>query len=762
MNPPPPSSTPSAKEPTKTAAPAAGPVAAPGLTPDLLRWGYEQAAYSRAAILKCVNLTQSGKAKFWIGGPGEEVHGVATALALHHVQPDGRKRSLHGHYRSDSMSLALGALAGWKGEKDLTWKLFRQQLTRVTDDMSLGRQMVNHWVVPELGIQPTGTPVGMQLGRCAGYARGFLAKGVEGTVNLAIIGDGSSAEGDLHDAMNAGSVWKLPIVLMVTDNGVAIQTRPESGRGIKDFKRYAESFGFAHFEVDGHDFEACYEGMREAFEWCAAGAGPVFVHARVPRLMGHSSAGDMAFRYDLPDPVVELGRKLVAKGLLPESDVVRRLPDAQNKGWFHRNHDVGRLMAEADARVNEIATKVIDEPLPGPETMWLHVRRPFPEVTEPKATGQTKVPYALAIRSALDKNLSNGRNVLWGQDVARLGGVMSCTRGLATKYPRQCVDSPLNEPLICGTAFGAGMHEDVWAFPEIQFGDYSLNCLHWFVAAGLWNWTTNGKSVPRTCTRMPVDPFHGGAVYHSMSVDGYFTPIPGIVLCVPSTSFDVYGLLRTASEYEGPVLVLEPKILYRLTKGPQLPGEPAELNATRAMAGEDILPLGDFRVPFGKAALRREGTDVTIVSWGWAVHQALEAAEALEDDGVSAEVIDLRTLVPYDLDAVLASVRKTGRLLVAHPDRTFGSFGRQVQGDVVERMTGTPTMVVGMRNVPAISQCVELEEHIALQSEWIVQAARDLADAETGALALPRDAAAYVRADDPLAWVRWSSGALSG
>lgn len=735
---------------------------AKGLTPDLLKWGYQQAVFSRAIILKCVNLVQSGKAKFWIGGPGEEVHGAATALALFQMQPDPKKRSLHGHYRSDGLTLALGSLHGLHGEQDLALRLLRQQLTRATDDMSLGRQMVNHWVLPEIGVQPTGTPVGMQLGRCAGYARGFQVKGVEGSINVAVIGDGTSAEGDLHDAMNAGSVWRLPVVYMVTDNGVAIQTRPDAGRGIKDFKKYAESFGFAHFEVDGTDFEACHEGMREAFEWVHETGGPVLAHVRVPRLMGHSSAGDMAFRYDLQDPLLDFGAKLVKRGLLKEADVVRRLPDARNKGWFHVNHDVGRIMSEADARINEIAAKALAEPLPEASSIHLHVRRPLPDVTEPAHAGRTKVPYALAIRSALDRNLANGRNVLWGQDVARLGGVMSCTRGLATKYPRQCVDSPLNEPLIVGTAFGAGMHDDVWAFPEIQFGDYSLNCLHWFVAAGLWNWTTNGKSVPRMTVRMPVDPFHGGAVYHSMSVDGYFSPIPGIVLCVPSTSFDVYGFLRTASEYEGPVLVLEPKILYRLTKGPQLPDEPQELNATRAMAGEEILPLGDFRVPFGKAVVRREGTDVTIVAWGWAVHQALEAAETLDEDGISAEVIDLRTLVPYDLEAVLASVRKTGRLMVAHPDRSFGSFGRQVQGDVVEKMPATPTLVVGMRNLPAVSQCVELEDCISLQSEWIVEAGRHLADMEMGAAGAPSDAASSVRADDPLAWVRWSSNALSG
>lgn len=732
------------------------------LDDETLRWGYEQAAFSRSAILKCVNLTQSGQAKFWIGGPGEEVSGAAMALALHHVQPDGAKRSIHGHYRSDTVMLPLGNLAGWTGDRELAWKLFRQQLTRATDDMSLGRQMVNHWVVPELGIQPVSTPVGMQLGRAAGFARGFQAKGVDGTVNIGIVGDGSAAEGDTHDAMNAASVWRLPVVVCVTDNGVAIQTSPEAGRGIKDWESYARAFNVAYFDVNGFDFEEAYFGMKAAFEHCA-NEGPVFLHVRIPRLMGHSSAGDMAFRYDLPDPLLDMGAELVKRGILQDADIARRKPDAALKGSWHANHVLGSIIERSDARNNEIAKVVVAEPYPGPETAELHVRRPFPEVVEPEhPEEQTKLPYALAIRTALDRNLAGGKAVVWGQDVAKLGGVMSCTRGLATRYPERCVDSPLNEPLICGTAFGAGMHEDLWAFPEIQFGDYSLNCLHWFVLMGLWNWTTAGQSVPKVCLRTPVDPFRGGAVYHSMSLDGYYTPIPGLVIAVPSTTWDVYGFLRTASDYEGPVMVLEPKILYRQTKGPKLPGEPETINATRHMAGESIVEeLEDFRVPFGKGVVRRPGDDVTIVAWGWAVHQALEAAEQLAAEGVSAEVIDLRTLVPYDKELVAASVEKTGRLLVAHPDRTYGSFGRQVQADVTEVRPGTPTLCVGMRNVPACTQCVELEDHIALQSPWISDAARALLGTEVLSSA-GAAGASFVRADDPMAWVQYSSSLRQG
>ena len=176
--------------------------------------------------------------------------------------------------------------------------------------------------------------------------------------------------------------------------------------------------------------------------------------------------------------------------------------------------------------------------------------------------------------------------------------------------------------------------------------------------------------------RTPVDPFGGGAVYHSMSIDGYFAPIPGLVIVMPSTSFDAFGLLKTAADYGGPVLVLEPKWMYRQTLGPAFPGEPTDKDEVAKMRkglmrGEIPDIPADVRVPFSKAAVRREGADVTIVAWGRAVHTSMDAAKELAEQGVDAEVIDLRTLVPPDLDTVMASCEKTGRLVVAAEDRTL-------------------------------------------------------------------------------------------
>jgi pyruvate/2-oxoglutarate/acetoin dehydrogenase E1 component len=297
------------------------------------------------------------------------------------------------------------------------------------------------------------------------------------------------------------------------------------------------------------------------------------------------------------------------------------------------------------------------------------------------------------------------------------------------------VDAPLNEPLILGTSTGLALHDGLMALPEIQFGDYSLNAFHWLVYLGNLHWSTLGQSRAKLLLRMPTDPFGGGAMYHSMSVDGYFSPIPGLVLIMPSTSFDVHGLLLTAGDYDGPVVCLEPKWMYRQTLGPAFPGEPVGEQAQaefkkRIMRGE-VPDLPDVRVPFGKGVVRRPGDDVTIVSWGRAVWTSMKAAEVLAGQGISAEVIDLRTLVPPDLDLVRASAARTGRLLVAAEDRSFAGFVRAIQGAVVDEMPGVPTRALGQKNIPGIAQSLVLEDATVLTWQDIVSAAGEILQTRT-------------------------------
>lgn len=710
---------------TESSAPAP---AAP--TDDELRLAYRVAVRSRTTEEFIVRLVSRGEVKFAIWGPGEEVHGVATALALSRVF-DRDNFAFVPHYRSG------GLVSMWlelQGHHDFALDLMRQQFSKDGDRMSRGRQMVNHLHYPEHGILPVQSPVGMQLGKAAGYAMGFKVKGRTHAAAMAIVGDGTTAEGDMHDAMNAASVWRLPLIIMVTDNRVAISTTPEEGQGIRDFGAYAQAFGLRHFECDGSDFSSSFETMLEVATHVRERQSGALLHVvNLPRLNGHSSAADVTFDLTQRDPLLLFGEQLVERGLLEPGDIVRR-KQAEGRDFF-AHHDPGTIMDAEIENVRALIAQMRDEPDPPAESILEHVYAPFPQVIEPPATGRTNITYAGAIRAALDRIISDRGGVIWGQDVGRLGGVMTATAGLQAKHPQRVIDAPLNEPLIVGTAMGASLHDGITALPEIQFGDYSFNAFHWLVYLGTLHWSSNGNASASLILRMPVDPFGGGAIYHSMSLDGYFSAIPGLVLLMPSTSFDAYGLLMTAAEYGGPVVMLEPKFAYRLALGPAFPGEPTDADSVdrlkkSIMRGEipEIDP--SVRVPFGKAATRRHGDDLTIVAWGRAVGTALEAADRLQGQGIEADVIDLRTLVPPDLDAVYASVGRTGRLVVAAEDRAFAGFVRSIQGHVVEQFPGTPTRAVGQKNVPGIAQSPFLEKATVLTAEDVFAAAVQVSEAE--------------------------------
>ncbi len=712
------------------------------LSPEDLREAYRVALETRAQIVTCMMMKTRGEGvEFWIGGPGEEVHGTAAALALH--------RAVHGvgptaappadlglflHYRSDALAAMTWAL---RGAPDFVLDYFRQALSRVTDPHSGGRQMVMHLCRPELGVWPLQSPVGMQLSKAAGYARGLQLLGKRGLA-VGIVGDGTTGESDFHECAMAASLWRLPLLMMVTNNDVAISVRPEDGRGIRDFRKYAEAFGLQYFECDGHDFLDTYNVTRAAAEAIAREGKSALLVARVPRLMGHSSSSGGQFDYDERDPLLDMGRWLVDEGVLEPADAFRRGEVDRRKSYFEV-HELGRVMEGALDKIREAWTRVRQEPAPSVEAgdHLAHARPPFPVVkepeTDPKTTTQIQVNEALNL--ALDRILASGKAAIWGQDVGHRGGVFKVTHKLIEKYPRQVRDAPINEPMIVGTAMGAAFHRELALLPEVQFGDYTLNCLHWFVHLGNVYWTTNGQTPVNVTVRFPVDPVLGGAVYHSMSCDGYFGGVPGLVLTIPSCAYDAYGLLRTAADYTGPVLQMEPKRIYRMKLGPVLPGEPADPRAIQdARRNGDVPHFADYRVPFGKAARRRPGADLTIIAWGWAAWQSVAAANTIaKRRGIQCEVWDLRTLVPYDRDAILQSAKKTGKVLIAQNDRTFHGFGRQIQGDLVESLPGVLVRLIGQQNTPAVGQARALEDVITLQVENIVEAIDQLADMKPAA-----------------------------
>jgi len=458
----------------------------------------------------------------------------------------------------------------------------------------------------------------------------------------------------------------------------------------------------------------------------------------VPRLMGHSSSSGGQFEYEERDPLLEFGAWLAREGVVASGERFERGEVDRRKSYFEV-HELGHLMEKRLDVVREAFTQARQEPIPSVEAgdVWRHAHPPFPEVEEPvvEPRSTTRIQVNEALNLALDRILAGGKAAIWGQDLGRRGGVFKVTQGLFEKYPDQVRDAPINEPMIVGTAMGAAFHRDLALLPEIQFGDYTLNCLHWFVHLGNVYWATNGQTPVNITIRTPVDPVLGGALYHSMSVDGFFGNIPGLVITIPSCAYDAYGLLRTAADYTGPVMQLEPKRLYRMKLGPALPGEPTDAKLLQELRRTGDNPVfDDYRIPFGKAALRRPGRDLTVVGWGWAAWQAVSAANTVaKHRGLEAEVLDLRTLKPYDRDAIFASARRTGRVLIVSNDRTFAGFGRQIQGDLVENLPGVTVRVVGQLDTPAVGQSRALEDAITLQVEDIVDAIHTLADLRPGA-----------------------------
>ncbi len=705
---------------------------APVLSHDELRHAYRVAVRNRSMDERIVRLLSQGRVKFAIYGPGQEMHATATALAFHKVTDGGKNFGFGGHYRSGTLVSMWSELTG---RQDFVKDVLRQQLSKASDPFSAGRQMVNHLVDMERGILPIQSSLGMNLGKTAGWAQAMKLQGIQDGFVAASIGDGSTAEGDLHDAMNAISVWSLPMLVMVTDNRIAISTTPSEGRGIKNLKAYAQAFGLAFFSCDGRDFDACYATAFEAATHCKRTQTGAIWHVHdLPRLNGHSSAGNYRFDLEQDDPILTFGAALVERGALGAGDIVTRVPGTGADYFAH--HDLGTVMGEEDARIARWMQEVEAEPDPDPHTLAQWIRPPFPAVSEPADLAdraRTNVTYAGALRAAHKAILESRPSGVWGQDVGRLGGVMQATAGLKDLFGDRVIDAPINEPLIVGTAVGAGLYPGFVAMPEIQFGDYSLNAFHWLVHMGNLYWSSVGQACPSVILRMPSDPFGGGAIYHSMSLDGFYSAIPGLVICMPSTSYDAYGLMLAAADYGGPVIMLEPKYCYRRAAGPAFPDEVDASDKDGVKQLKDhirrggIPDIGDgVRVPLGKGIVRRSGTDLTLVGWGRGALFGEQVSDTMRAEGISVEVIDLRTIVPPDMDLVLASVQKTGRLLVTADDRPFAGLMREIQAQVAEALPGVPMRAIGMRDVPGVGQSEVLEEHTVLSPERIEQAARAL------------------------------------
>ncbi|MBI5647598.1 MAG: tungsten formylmethanofuran dehydrogenase [Ignavibacteriae bacterium] len=639
---------------------------------------------------KMLTLLKQGKSFFHIGGSGHEAAQLAAARALTVGKDWG-----YPYYRDLSFMLGMGMTA------EMVLDNF---LARACDVNSGGRQMPQHYGMRSARIVSQSSPTGTQYLHSVGTALGARLDGLDEVVYVSS-GEGTTSQGDFHEALNWASREKLPVIFCVQDNKYAISVHLSQQTGGSVYDMVNGYVNLDRIEVDGTNFFETYQAFRKAVARARRGDGPTVVVTDVVRLLAHSSSDDQTkyrskqeLELDrLRDPIVRLREALVHAGML--------------------THEEADAMQATVARdIDETADRVEAKELPEPSTATHYLFSPDPPALayENSKPAGNKTVLVDAINHALHEEMElNDRIVVFGQDVEDgKGGVFTATKGLSTRFGRRrCFNSPLAESSIVGTSVGLAVR-GFKPVVEIQFGDYIWTAMmHIRNEVATMRYRSNNDWSAPVVLRVPVGGYIHGALYHSQSIDAYFAHIPGLHIVYPSNAADAKGLLKTACRIDDPVLFLEHKGIYRQ-------GHAAALE-----------PDADYLIPFGKASVRREGRDVTVVCWGALVSKALEAARVLDKEGISLEVIDIRTLLPLDMDTILASLRKTGKLFIAHEDNLTNGFGAEIAARAAAR--AFEFLDAPIRRVGAVDCHVPyswtLESEILPQDRDVINAARELA-----------------------------------
>jgi 2-oxoisovalerate dehydrogenase E1 component len=651
-----------------------------GLEPRQLVEMYRLMYLSRRIDDREILLKRQQKIFFQISCAGHEALLVAAAANLR-----AGYDWFFPYYRDRALCLGLGVTPEAQ---------FLQAVGAASDPASGGRQMPSHWGSREHNIFTTSSPTGTQFLQaigCSEAGRYFTqhpaadAK-VDGDyrefkdvqhhhdeVTYVSTGEGTTSQGEFWESLNTASMRKLPVLYVIEDNGYAISVPVKYQTPGGSISRLVANFPNFHFEeCDGTDFLESFAAMRRAVEYARSGSGPALVHGHVTRPYSHSLSDDeKLYRPEIErkkdaerDPIARFQRFLIAEGILDAASAQK-------------------LQREVDAQVQAASDAALEAAFPDKSSYAKHVYsenlKPSAKtfISEPVSEGGDRTMADLINTCLRDEMKRDERIVIFGEDVADCsnpeyledkmmkgkGGVFKLTSGLQREFGSDRVfNSPLAEANIVGRALGMatrGMKPVV----EIQFFDYIWPAMHQLRnELPLIRWRSNDAFSCPTVIRVAIGGYlTGGAVYHSQCGESIFTHTPGMHVVFPSNALDAAGLLRTAIRCDDPVLFLEHKRLYR---------EPF---------GRAPYPGPDFTVPFGKARIWKEGTDVTVVTYGATVPRTLQAAQRLErEHGISVEVLDLRTLNPYDFDAIAESVSKTSRVLIVHEDMLSWGYGAEI------------------------------------------------------------------------------------
>lgn len=658
---------------------------------ELTLWAYKSMVLARLLDEKTITLYKQNKCHFQISCAGHEAVQVAAA----HVFRAGQDW-FYPYYRDMALMVALGMTPE---------ELMMNAMNKEGDPNSHGRMMPMHYASLPLRVPPQSSPTGSQFLQAVGCALGAKLKGLDEVVYVSA-GEGTCAQGDLHEALNWASREKLPVVFVIENNNYAISVHISeqlAGNSIAHITKNFENLDTK--EIDGCDLFESVDALAAAHERARRGEGPSLIEAHVPRLQSHSISDNHLKYRSKEDIASELQRCPIAR--------TEKLIATQKSAT---REEIQSLNALLKRMVDEAAEKAEQSPDPSPDsatTHTVHDEAPWSAIVETPPTGEETFMVD-ALNHALDEELSRDANMyIFGEDVAHgKGGVFTVTAGLTEKHGTDRVfNSQLAESSIVGVAIGLATR-GMKPVAEIQFGDYvwtGMNQIRNELA--MLHYRSAGDFSCPAVIRIPVGGYIRGGAYHSQNIEATFAHFPGLHIAYPSNASDAKGLLKAAIRGSDPVLFLEHKGLYRQVFAKSPEGSSEHL------------------VPLGKAKVIRKGQHATIVTWGALVHRSTLAAEAMQAKGYSVEVIDLRSIVPFDRECVFDSVKKTSRVLIAHEDVLFGGFGAEIAAQIADNCfmdLDAPIKRVGMKYAAAVPHAPILEDAILPQQADITTALEEL------------------------------------
>ena len=632
-------------------------------------------------------LNRQGRAPFIISCAGHEAAQIGVGWPL---KP--KYDWLAPYYRDVVLCMRMGMTP---------LDLMLSVLAKAADPASGGKQTPGHFSDSRLNITSGGSPVATQMVRGAGVAYTFKMDGTD-KVLMTCYGEGAGAEGDAHEAFNFAAVYGLPEIFVCENNGFAISTPFRKEYAIDYVAQRAAGYGFPGVTVDGRDPVTCYQVSKEAIARARAGEGPTLIECLVDRLGAHSSEDDQR-RYRTQEEL----------DVLTQNDSLERFKKQLVEESILTAKEVTQYEERVKEQVTEATKQGMEADDPKPEDALTNVYAiESPAAIEPAEGVETEeMNMVAALRSCLTEEMERDERVMvLGEDVGKKGGVFLVTDGLRARYGEaRVIDTPLAESSIAGVALGLAI-AGKRPVAEMQFTDFAhmaFNSITNEIAK--YRYRSDGDwSVPLV-VRAPMGGHAHGALYHSQSIEARFAT-PGLKIVIPSSPYEAKGLLLAAIRDPDPVLFFEHKRLYRMFKEP--------------------VPKGEYLIPLQKARTFREGADISVFCYGLMVHYAAEAAKSLEADGVSVEIVDLRTVYPLDKEAIIASARKTGKCLVLYEDNFSVSVGSEVAALIADeawRWLDAPVKRFGGLDVPSMPYAVPMEEFFMPTPEKITKVLRELA-----------------------------------